>query len=179
MPIVISPLACLRGTSAMGSRAGFFMGTVCSSFGGPAYPLYRNESQRSDSGSFRSYSPLAVRQFPDSRIALHHQVTSVESTCLKIVGVNCKQPPTAEVLAHDSDRPGVWKVGVEALLKFDGNCQPHAIRIRIGRPVPEKKNNLRPYVNSKSAEHGARRRVHVRDCIQDKPVRHCFALRSA
>src|ERR1700678_1134768 len=40
MPIVISTLACLRGTSAMRCCAGFFMGTVCSSFGGPAHPIY-------------------------------------------------------------------------------------------------------------------------------------------
>src|SRR5450631_3259540 len=41
MPIVISTLACLRGTSAMRCCAGFFMRTVCSSFGGPAHPIYR------------------------------------------------------------------------------------------------------------------------------------------
>src|SRR5271168_4433896 len=40
MPIVISTLACLRGTSAMRCCDRFFMGTVCSSFGGPAHPIY-------------------------------------------------------------------------------------------------------------------------------------------
>ena len=40
MPIVISTLACLRGTSAIRCCAGFFMGTVCSSCGGPAHPIY-------------------------------------------------------------------------------------------------------------------------------------------
>lgn len=29
-----------RGTSAMRCCVGFFMGTVCSSFGGPAHPIY-------------------------------------------------------------------------------------------------------------------------------------------
>src|ERR1700677_4208919 len=45
MPTVISTLACLRGTSAMGCCAGFFMGTVCSSFGGPAHPIYGDQSE--------------------------------------------------------------------------------------------------------------------------------------
>jgi hypothetical protein len=41
MPIVISTLACLRGTSAMRCCDGFFMGTVSSSFGGSAHPISR------------------------------------------------------------------------------------------------------------------------------------------
>src|SRR5277367_372192 len=45
MPIVISTLACLRGTSAMRCCDRFFMGTVCSSFGGPAHPIYRSSDE--------------------------------------------------------------------------------------------------------------------------------------
>jgi hypothetical protein len=45
MPIVSSTLARLRGTSAMRWCAGFFMGTVCSSFRGPAHPIYQVEGE--------------------------------------------------------------------------------------------------------------------------------------
>jgi hypothetical protein len=41
MPIVSSTLERFRGASAMRCCAGFFMGKVCSSFGGPAHPIYR------------------------------------------------------------------------------------------------------------------------------------------
>jgi hypothetical protein len=41
MPIVISTLACLRGTSAMRCCPGFFMGIVSLRFERPAHPIYR------------------------------------------------------------------------------------------------------------------------------------------
>jgi hypothetical protein len=42
MPIVSSAWPRFRGTSAMSCCVGFFMGTVCSSFGGPAHPIYQD-----------------------------------------------------------------------------------------------------------------------------------------
>ena len=81
-------------------------------------------------------SALFNGNFTDPRIIPDDQFTGTESTRLEIIGVDWKQPPAADVLAHDSDGSGVSKLDLETSLKLGGDRDPHAIRLRIDRPVP-------------------------------------------
>ncbi len=112
----------------------------------------------------------ASRHFANTRIAPHDQITGVKCTCLEVMGVNREQPPAADVLAHHPDWTGVWEVCAEALLMFWRNGQPDAIRFRIRRAISKDENDLWPYVNRQSAEHGARCRVHPLNRLKNEPV---------
>jgi hypothetical protein len=61
----------LSGTSAIRCCVGFFMGTVCSSFGGPAHPIYRTTEVL----SFLAFAVSWGNGLPpDARIMWHYEV---------------------------------------------------------------------------------------------------------
>ncbi len=81
-------------------------------------------------------SSLLAWNFADPRIVPDDQFTRVASTCLEICGIDCKQPPAADVLAYHSDDSGVGKYLWRLSCDSGGDRRPHAIRLRIGRAGP-------------------------------------------
>lgn len=73
----------------------------------PPAPVARDAFNGTNQCMRLGRNSLLVRNFADPGVVPDDQFTRVESTRLEIIGVGCKQPPTADVFAHDSHRSGV------------------------------------------------------------------------
>jgi hypothetical protein len=74
MPIVISALACLRGTCAMRCCAVFFMGNSLSLPARPAHPIYKDKS------TFAAHRALvvALASGEHGRVAFYAKLVTME-----------------------------------------------------------------------------------------------------
>jgi len=93
------------------------------------------------------------RHLTNSRIPGKNQIASTHGRLLEIRCVHRKHLPARYLLPEHLNRPHMREFVPEAVVVFDGRCQPHSVVPRCDALLAQNQDNFLPHVHRETAEH--------------------------
>ena len=134
------------------------------------------KSLRSDVSLLRCRAEARLGHFADSGIAGQDEITGVEGSSFKVLGVGRKMLPSRDSGSEKLNGAHTGEVTPQTLVVFLGGGKPDTIVGRTFGFLPKREDNLVPDVNCQAAKQGTRLGGERSQGIEDELIRNSFAF---